>query len=330
LYHLLTGQPPFDGETPAAVMMQHVNSPLTPPYMINPQISADICEIVEKAMAKDINRRYQEYDPLLADLKEAKMARLAKEKAASAASAPARESAPWDAGYSQISAAAAEAEPGAPPAPGGAATGYGGAQGGEGAGSPYLSQGKVISETQLEGLRKPPRSGNRLIALLVLFVCALMGLLYMSESGSDGGSSRILPAVVQNLLARLGRGESNEEKYARAYLKSVQRIEFIAAAVSEFVLANGREPKNLNEVLDRKLVTESDLVDGFGGYMRYDAVMQRIRTAGPDRILDTSDDFIADKSGKLLAHPDVPVRVQQEELTQIRERGHKPLVTSPD
>jgi serine/threonine-protein kinase len=85
-YHLLTGRPPYDGDTPAAVMDQHVRSPLTPPHLFNPEIPADVSDIVEKAMAKEPGHRYHDYDELLSDLKSAKMACVARERQNSGAS----------------------------------------------------------------------------------------------------------------------------------------------------------------------------------------------------------------------------------------------------
>jgi len=85
-YHLLTGRPPYDGDTPAAVMDQHVRSSLTPPHLFNPEIPADVSDIVEKAMAKEPGHRYHDYDELLSDLKAAKMACVARERQSSRAS----------------------------------------------------------------------------------------------------------------------------------------------------------------------------------------------------------------------------------------------------
>jgi serine/threonine protein kinase len=80
LYELVTGQTPFDGDTPLAIMMKHINSPLVPPYMINPRVPGDISEIIMKMMAKDPSARYQDYEPLIRDLESAKIHRLAKER----------------------------------------------------------------------------------------------------------------------------------------------------------------------------------------------------------------------------------------------------------
>jgi serine/threonine-protein kinase len=41
LYELLTGKPPFTGDTPVAIAYQHVSAPLIPPSQINPELDAN-------------------------------------------------------------------------------------------------------------------------------------------------------------------------------------------------------------------------------------------------------------------------------------------------
>jgi len=79
-YELVTGRTPFEGDTPLAIMMKHINSPLVPPYMINPKVPGDVSEIITKMMQKEPNQRYQDYEPLIRDLESAKIHRLAKER----------------------------------------------------------------------------------------------------------------------------------------------------------------------------------------------------------------------------------------------------------
>ncbi len=67
-YHMVTGQVPFDGPNPSAVMQMHLKSDLTPPDHINPNLSAGTKEIIEVCMAKDPNQRYSNTASLLADL----------------------------------------------------------------------------------------------------------------------------------------------------------------------------------------------------------------------------------------------------------------------
>lgn len=68
LYHMVTGQVPFEGANPTAVMHKHLKSKLTPPDHINPSLSNGISEIIEIAMAKDRNERYRTTTELLQDL----------------------------------------------------------------------------------------------------------------------------------------------------------------------------------------------------------------------------------------------------------------------
>jgi serine/threonine-protein kinase len=69
MYHLVTGRPPFEGETPAAVMHQHLRQALTPPDHINTALSSGIGEIIEVAMAKNRDDRYNSTLDMLEDLK---------------------------------------------------------------------------------------------------------------------------------------------------------------------------------------------------------------------------------------------------------------------
>jgi serine/threonine protein kinase len=69
LYHLVTGRPPFEAETPSAVMHKHLKTPLTPPDHINTALSVGIGEIIEVAMAKPRDERYTTTEDMLEDLR---------------------------------------------------------------------------------------------------------------------------------------------------------------------------------------------------------------------------------------------------------------------
>ena len=68
LYHMIVGEVPFDGSSPAVVMTKHVTEPLPPPKERNLALSDHVCNIVEKMMAKDRERRYQTPDELIEDI----------------------------------------------------------------------------------------------------------------------------------------------------------------------------------------------------------------------------------------------------------------------
>ncbi|MEN9970945.1 MAG: hypothetical protein RL146_246 [Actinomycetota bacterium] len=59
LYEMLTGKPPFTGETAVSVAYQHVSETAPAPSLVNPSISAAIDSVVMKSLAKDKNARFQ-------------------------------------------------------------------------------------------------------------------------------------------------------------------------------------------------------------------------------------------------------------------------------
>jgi serine/threonine-protein kinase len=59
LYELLTGRPPFTGDSPVAIAYQHVTENPIPPSRLDPEIPPWIDAIVLKAMAKNPADRYQ-------------------------------------------------------------------------------------------------------------------------------------------------------------------------------------------------------------------------------------------------------------------------------
>jgi beta-lactam-binding protein with PASTA domain len=68
LYELLTGQPPFQGDSPVAVAYQHVRENAPPPSSINSQVPRSLDSIVMKALAKNPLNRYQSAAEMREDL----------------------------------------------------------------------------------------------------------------------------------------------------------------------------------------------------------------------------------------------------------------------
>jgi serine/threonine protein kinase len=58
-YHLFAGHPPFRGESPFEVALQHVNTEPRPLAEIRPDLPADLCGLVQKMMMKLPEARYQ-------------------------------------------------------------------------------------------------------------------------------------------------------------------------------------------------------------------------------------------------------------------------------
>ncbi|WP_022889133.1 Stk1 family PASTA domain-containing Ser/Thr kinase [Agromyces italicus] len=59
LFEMLTGRPPFRGDTPVAVAYQHVSERPVKPSIINPKVSPALDAVVLHALAKNRDQRYQ-------------------------------------------------------------------------------------------------------------------------------------------------------------------------------------------------------------------------------------------------------------------------------
>lgn len=59
LYQLCTGRVPFDADTPYAVILKHISSPLPSPRSQRPDLPESVERVILKAMAKEPDDRYQ-------------------------------------------------------------------------------------------------------------------------------------------------------------------------------------------------------------------------------------------------------------------------------
>jgi tRNA A-37 threonylcarbamoyl transferase component Bud32 len=71
LYEMLLGDPPFDAETPLAILMKHVNDPLPLPRQVDPSIPEPLERVVLRALAKRSNDRYQSAEEMALALRAA-------------------------------------------------------------------------------------------------------------------------------------------------------------------------------------------------------------------------------------------------------------------
>lgn len=68
MYEMLTGRPPFDGDTPVSVAIQHINAKAVPPRQLNPSIPVGLEQITMHAMTADRDKRYSSATEMLEDL----------------------------------------------------------------------------------------------------------------------------------------------------------------------------------------------------------------------------------------------------------------------
>ncbi len=70
MYEMMTGRAPYDGDSPVAVAIQHINGGATMPSVLNPNIPGGLEQIIMKCMATDPSQRYNSATALLYDLEE--------------------------------------------------------------------------------------------------------------------------------------------------------------------------------------------------------------------------------------------------------------------
>lgn len=277
-YELVTRQSPFDGDTPLAIMMKHINSPLTPPYMINPKVPADINHIICKMMAKDPSERYQDYDQLISELEQAKLHRLAKEQRL-----------PDTELFALGETPPAMASPGSAP-------------------RSYLTEGLI--NVRIKDLPDPPPpSRTKLIVLSVvgaLFVATAI-YAFMRPSQDEAGNRQPSP-LARGILALLGRIEPPKEPTAEEI--AAEDAERVATTKSHIELTLNKildyqrtadRPGRLPTIKDLRrlgLATEEETRDGWGN----DLIITTaggglVKSLGRDGIEGTGDDFIFSASG---------------------------------
>jgi formylglycine-generating enzyme required for sulfatase activity len=59
LYEMLIGQPPFEGDSAVAILMKHVNEPVPNIRQLNDDVPDELVVVVERALAKEPDHRYQ-------------------------------------------------------------------------------------------------------------------------------------------------------------------------------------------------------------------------------------------------------------------------------
>jgi len=68
LFEMLTGRPPFSGETPVSVAYQHVSESASTPSASNPDVPPELDAIVMRALQKNPANRYQTAEEMRGDL----------------------------------------------------------------------------------------------------------------------------------------------------------------------------------------------------------------------------------------------------------------------
>ena len=70
MYEMMTGRPPYDGESPVAVAIQHINGGALRPSALNPNIPVGLEQIILKGMSLEVRDRYVSATEMLQDMEE--------------------------------------------------------------------------------------------------------------------------------------------------------------------------------------------------------------------------------------------------------------------
>ena len=68
MYEMLCGRPPYDGDSPIAVAIKHINGGAIKPSLLNPNIPLGMEQIIQKAMSVELEGRYNSATEMLADM----------------------------------------------------------------------------------------------------------------------------------------------------------------------------------------------------------------------------------------------------------------------
>ena len=70
MYEMMAGRPPYEGESPVSVAIQHINGGAVAPSTLNPSIPRGMEQIILRAMAHEIENRYVSATQMLTDMDE--------------------------------------------------------------------------------------------------------------------------------------------------------------------------------------------------------------------------------------------------------------------
>ncbi len=176
LFELLTGRPPFVGDSPVSIAYQHVGEPIPLPSRFNPLVPPALDTVVSRALVKDRDGRYQSAAEFRADLAAAREGRALGPAPAAAAAAVATEVTP---------VAAATAVVPTVPAP---------------AGPPPVVTGPLPVPVYADPEPERRRRGGLWALLIALLLLAGAGIGYLAMSGKNDTPPPVTKAAVPQLV----------------------------------------------------------------------------------------------------------------------------------
>jgi eukaryotic-like serine/threonine-protein kinase len=247
LFELLTGEPPFDGPTPFAVMRRHIEERPRPPSALRPEVPAELDELVLRSLAKYPHERPQ----TAAELRHG-LARLRRRSPAPVAAEPVVTLAAAEASPVARTADDAEGHRAEATSPVGPWTV---SPPGSGRGTAPTPEELPPHEERVRALTRfaePPRSGNRLavvtlavgLAILLLATIGLVAPGLVIDVGPGAASNATTATTSPPAAAPAPRTVPALTGLARA--EAARRLQAVGARVGTVRLArNTSLPKGL-------------------------------------------------------------------------------------
>jgi tRNA A-37 threonylcarbamoyl transferase component Bud32 len=204
LYELLTGRPPFLGETAVSLAYQHVREVPEPPSRLVPELGPDIDAVIGKALAKKPAERYQSAAEMAADIDRILQGRpvLAATPAESAVDTHQMPIVPVPQPVEEVEVEATRSLPAAPTVDG--------------------SSAAPPAATMADTLAPPPeprRSAGRTIAIAALTLLVLGGLLFGAYwLLGPGGERRVSVPSLQGSTRAEAEAELREAGLQAAFI----------------------------------------------------------------------------------------------------------------
>ncbi|MDO4665549.1 MAG: Stk1 family PASTA domain-containing Ser/Thr kinase [Actinomycetaceae bacterium] len=340
LYELLTGRPPFVGDSAVSVAYQHVSKVPEPPASITPDIPDALNRVVMKSLAKDRATRYMDAAHMLADLKAA--------GAGAAVSAPSV--ATWGSGKTQVltqadnmaaTQAFMPASPTTPTTPG--------------LGEDFRKAREEAKALEAKKERKTKTRNRAIITIIVLLALATLGtVLYMMFSGKDPnlnishvptnivGMSRAEARTAldkEGLVMVEGEPEESSDHPAGTVLRSnptpgseVERgskvTVILSKGVSEIAIPDvaGMSQSQARATLEAAGLSVGSVSTEDSGKYAKDQVIRSNPEAGKSVTKGTSIDLIVG-SGNVTVPADMVGKSKDEVLTYLRQNGLSVTIT---
>lgn len=304
-YHLICGQPPFEADTSMALMLKHIQAPVPPLYVARPDCPGDLAGVITRLLAKEPNGRYEDYDALIADLRQVEMARQAKELARMQDFSPAQ--------ADPLAATSISPRRG----PGEAAdldshTVLHGA----GASPDGMGGFAASAPDSPSGIRRPPpipaapppakSSTLKIMALIgLVFVLALLLVTAMIQPPDTEGEEKKSgwSILARKLLGKDKGGESQDDSELRKMIETRFALESLYPECQVFEARRGLFPSRLDALVEEGLVEQDDIFDPWGHEYLVFPSQRTLVSLGPDGVEKTDDDFRMISGKRLVEYP---------------------------